>query len=314
MIELVRPERAGLLSKHGMVVAELARALLDCKPGERVARVQEYAIRLDASVGTVQSALDYLQSAGAADLVARGRLGTYVRNLHYPLLWAFGQQRPLVGALPLPYSRRIEGLATGIRLQGTRQPMDVDLRFMRGATQRLEALAAHRCDWALVSRFAAEHAAVHGLLVDTVALLGPESYMAGHVLLVRAGVSGLLDGMRVGIDSHSTDHAYSVRSVCSGARVDLVEIEYHQALRLLASGEIDATVWNAEDIPADLVSLAVVQLNGSRDPNMALLAEAALVVRRANRASAHVVEALVDLAELRQVQLEVVSHQRRPAY
>src|SRR4051812_4159485 len=122
-----------LLSKHGLVVAELASELLSSAAGERIGRIQAYAERFDVSVGTVQMALSYLQSSGAADLDVRGRLGSFVRQLHYPLLWSLALNRPISGALPLPYSRHFEGLATGIRLQFEHQALDLDLRFMRGS-------------------------------------------------------------------------------------------------------------------------------------------------------------------------------------
>src|SRR4051812_18657515 len=174
-----RIQPGALLSKQGLVITELARSLLLCETGDRTARVQEYAERLDASVGTVQVALTYLQSVGAAQLEPRGRLGTYARMLNYPLLWKLALNRPLSGGMPLPYSRRFEGLATGIRLQFAQQPLDLDLRFMRGAAQRMQLLATGMLDWALVSRFAAETAAAHGFAIDTVLLLGPDTYMAG---------------------------------------------------------------------------------------------------------------------------------------
>ena len=108
-----------LLSKYGIAVTELARMLILCVPGQRLARVQEYAERFDVSTGTAQAALSYLQSAGAATLEARGRLGSYVRELRYPVLWSLGVQRPIVGTMPMPYSRRFEGLATAVSRLGT---------------------------------------------------------------------------------------------------------------------------------------------------------------------------------------------------
>ena len=89
-----------LLSKHGQVVTALAHELVRLRPDDRVRRVLEFVAELDTSAGTVQAALDYLGSIGAAELEARGRLGTFARALNYPLLWSLAYNRPLVGVFP----------------------------------------------------------------------------------------------------------------------------------------------------------------------------------------------------------------------
>jgi hypothetical protein len=305
---------APLLSKQGLVVAALAGDLLHAAAGDRIERIEAYAERFDVSVGTVQMALVYLMSSGAADLVMRGRLGSFVQTLHYPLLWSLALNRPISGALPLPYSRHFEGLATGIRLQFERQALDLDLRFMRGSAQRLQALASRTSDWALVSRFAAETAAAHGFEVDIVLLLGPESYMGQHMLLLRPGVSDLVDGMRVGVDMQSADHVYAVRAVIRGHHVELVDIDYSQGLRLLVAGAIDATVWSQENIPADLPIVTARPLNLQADPALTRLSEGAIVINRGNRAMSHILYATLDLAQLRAIEQDVVRLVRRPAY
>jgi hypothetical protein len=311
----LRDRAVALLSKQGLVVTELARTLLAAAPGKRSGRVQEYAEQFQVSVGTVQAALEYIQASGAARLEARGRLGTYVSELNYPLLWSLALHRPIIGAMPLPYSRRFEGLATGIRSLFALQPIDLDLRFMRGAAQRLQGLASYECDWALVSRFAAETASAHGFVVETVMLLGSETYMANHVLLLRApNATGLQDGMRIGVDFQSTDHVYVVRAVSRGKQVDLVEIEYSHGLRLVNSGAIDATVWSQEDIPLDLDTLTVIPLDPRTDPAIARLGEGAIVVNQGNRAMAHVLNVVLDRDKLLRTQQEVVQQVRLPAY
>lgn len=307
-----RGRASELLSKHGLVATELASTLLTCTTGERIERIQEYAARFDVSVGTVQAALGYLQSTGAVELEARGRLGTYVRRLNYPSLWSLTLRRPIIGALPVPYSRRFEGLETGVRRQFERQALELDLRFTRGSAQRLQALASLACDWVLVSRFAAETAQAHGFDIDTLMLLGPTTYMTQHVLLLRHGIGQLEPGMRVGVDFLSADHVYSVRTVTRGQRVELVDIEYSQGLSLLVAGAIDATVWSREDIPADLKIVTVRPLDLDTDPTFERLGEAAVVVNRGNISMANVLGATLDPAELRAVQHDVLSRARRP--
>jgi hypothetical protein len=310
-----RDRAVALLSKQGFVVTELARALLAAVPGQRSGRVQEYAEQFQVSVGTVQAALEYIQERGAARLEARGRLGTFVSELHYPLLWSLALQRPIIGAMPLPYSRRFEGLATGIRSLFVAQPIDLDLRFMRGATRRMQALASQACDWALVSRFAAETASAHGFAVDIIALLGPETYMANHILLLRGpNATSLQDGMRVGVDFQSTDHVYLVRAISRGKQVELVEIEYSQGLRLVSSGAIDATVWSQEDLPVGLDTVRVVPLDLPNETATARLGEGAIVVNQGNQVMTHILNAVLDRDILLRTQRDVVQQIRLPAY
>jgi hypothetical protein len=315
-----RDRAAPLLSKHGMAVTELAGVLLGLAAGDRLEPVQEQATRLAASVGTIQAALEYIQSLGAAQIEARGRLGSFVVRLDYPLLWDLALHRAILGALPLPYSRRFEGLATGLRQQFASAALELNLRFLRGSKRRLEAVATRECDWTLASAFAADSAAARGLAVQVAARLGPQTYMAGHTLLTRGqaplapGDDGLRDGMRVGADPQSDDHLYLVSSLARGHTVELVEIEYSQGLRLLHSGAIDATVWSDEDLPATLGALRAASIDLQREPALAALSEAALVVVSGDRAITHLLGAVLKRKALLAIQAEVVAGKRLPAY
>jgi hypothetical protein len=303
-----------LLSKYGRVVKNLASELLNCAPGDRLLPVQEYAARLEVSVGTVQSALDHLQAVGSATFDPRGRLGTFARSLHYPLLWSLAKSRSVIGTMPLPYSRRLSGLATGIRLQFGRQPVELSLRFMRGAVNRLQALATGQFDWALVSSFAAQTAHAHGFDITVLFSLGPATYMADHVLLMRGTSSGIQDGMRVGVDLQSNDHTYLIRAFSRGKSVEFVEIEYERGAVLIRSGEIDATVWSREDLPADLSDLSVIALDYQTEPALMALSEGAIVINRGNLPVANVLRAVLDQDELVQIQRDVIDLNRLPSY
>ena len=304
-----------LRSKHGQVVANLAAELLSRRPGEHSLRVQEYASLFNASAGTVQSALNYLQAAGAASLEGRGRRGTLIRNLQYPLLWSLAVGRPIIGVMPLPYTKRFEGLATGIRSQFSQHPLDLDLRFMRGAVTRLQVLSSSECDWVVLSRFAANTANAHGFEIEIVMTLKPKTYMADHVLLLPGPTTNnLQDGMRVGIDPMSTDHSAVVRSICRGKQVKYVEINYSQGLDLIRAGTIDATVWSQEDVPTELDNLTVVSLEGQNEPILEQTSEAAIVVNRGGLPVLHVLEAALEQVELHQIQQDVVQKRRLPSY
>ncbi len=304
-----------LLSKQGQVITVLARELLTSLPGDSIRRVQDYADELDASAGTIHSGLNYLRDIHAVQLEGRGRLGTFVEMLDYPLLWSLAVRRPLIGAMPLPYTLRLEGLATGVRSQFNQQPINLDLRFMRGSTNRLQRLSSRAIDFALVSHFAAETAEVNGFDLQTVFLLGQNTYTSKHVLLLNnPHVVSLQDGMRVGIDVKSADHARVVHAVCRGHRVKFVNIDYSQALKLFHAGVIDATVWTEENLPSEFANLTVVPLESDHHPALLHLSEAAIVIENGNTAVLHVLQKILNPVELVKVQQVIVNLIQLPAY
>jgi hypothetical protein len=310
----LRNFESALLSKQGQVVANLATELLSRVPGDQTLRVQEYATLFDASAGTVQSALNYLQAASAARLEGRGRRGTVILELQYPLLWSLALNRPLIGIMPLPYTKHFEGLATGIRSQFSQHPIDLDLRFMRGATSRLQLLSSRECDWVVLSQFAAKTANAHGFEVEIVMALTPQTYMGRHILLLPASFTQLQDGMKVGIDLKSPDHTAVVRSISRGKQVKFIEIDYSQGLELTRAGMIDATVWSREDIPAEFDDLAFISLDAQAEPIIKQTSEAAIVVSRGNLQALHVLRATLNQADLYQIQQDIVQKLRLPSY
>ncbi|HHW88660.1 MAG TPA: hypothetical protein GX400_20925 [Chloroflexi bacterium] len=305
----------GLLTKHGQIVMALARALLEAAPGDRLLPVQEYADLFQAGAGTVQSALDFLQDIAAARLEPRGRLGTYIAEVDYRRLWQISQHRPMIGAMPLPYLRHVEGLATALQAQFAAAETSLSLRFMRGSTARLQALASGVIDWALVSRFAADTAAAHGFAVEPCIAFGEQSYLEGHVLLLRSHLSAAqFDGVRLGVDFLSADHAYISRAISRGKRVELVNIQYDQALDLLVTGAIDAVVWTNPETPAALSDITAIPLRAADDPMLAPLSEAVIVVSQGNQAAVNLLNAVLDVPAARAIQRAVIERQRVPSY
>ncbi len=303
-----------LLSKQGQIVASLAGELLSREPGDYTLRVQEYATLFNASVGTVQSALNHLQHTGAARLEGHGRRGTVIRELRYSTLWSLALGRAVVGGMPLPYTKRFEGLATGIRLKFSQEPMALDLRFTRGATSRLQMLSSREYDWVILSRFAAETANAHGFDIEIVMTLEPQTYQSNQIQLFAPGVTSLQDGLRIGIDPKSPDHSAVVRVISRGKQVDFVEIDYSQGLNLIRSGVIDATVWSREDVPMELEGLTIVSLDRQADPIFKQTSEAAIVVNREDCQTIHILKAILNSTDLHQIQQEVVQRLRLPMY
>lgn len=300
--------------KRGRVARFLARDLLTHAIGDRIGRIQDYASVCETGFGTVQEALRDLVDAGAVLLEARGHLGTFVTAIDYRRLWELAGIGRVLGLMPLPYSRRYEGLATGLYECFRSHALQFSLGYMRGARDRLTALTQGQCSFAITSRLAAEMAAGEHR-VSTLFDFGPQTYVGRHALLLRPGlVGGLRDGMRVGADSNSPDQQWLTMRECEGCDVTIVETAYTQILRKLHEGQIDAAVWSIDEVPASL-GLAIVPLRQAAvDDAAERNTEAVLVVSDDRPELVTILRQVIDPAQIVKVQTEVIDGQRLPSY
>jgi hypothetical protein len=307
-------ERDGLLTRQGDAAIRIARELISLSRGERIPRVQDYARKLQIGNGTVQAALHFLENAGAIKLASAGHKGTYLVEVDYQRLWSVGGRSTVYGSMPLPYSRRYEGLATGLYSAVRAEGPPLALSYMRGARNRLAALRERHVDLVVLSAFAKEQVAQEWPVAVVVGL-GPGTY-AEHALILRNGVpAGLQTGMRVGIDQSSIDQQLLIEAEAEGYAVVTVEVGYMHAAEMLRRGEIDATIWNVDELPVRFPELQVVPLQTPRARAIARLAgEAVLVTRPESPEVSQIANALIDWNAVLQVQAEVVAGRRHPAY
>lgn len=244
-----------LMSKAGTVAHLLAVELSTAAAGDRMATVQELSERYSVGKGTVQAALALLEEAGAVRIRPRGKLGTFVAAIDHGLIWEFAGGRSISIAMPLPYSRRYEGLATGMHAAFQQAGVPLTLMFVRGSTDRMRALREQRADFAVMSRFAAQSDPE----LDIVRDLGPHSYVGAHGLLVAEGRTPDDPGLRVAVDPASVDQAELTAAVFPGLPPQQrVEVSYNQLNRYFADGLVDATVWNLDEIDAHISSPVTV--------------------------------------------------------
>ena len=145
-----------LMSKAGAVAHRLALELSAASAGDRMPTVQDLSERHQVGKGTVQAALALLEEAGAVEIRPRGKLGTFVTSIDHRLLWEMAGGSSVSVAMPLPYSRRYEGLATGLHAAFIEVGVPLTLMFVGGAADRAAALHRERADFAVMSRLAAE--------------------------------------------------------------------------------------------------------------------------------------------------------------
>lgn len=307
------------LTRNGHAARRLS-ALLINQPTEgdaaRLPRVRDLATELGVGNGTVQAALHLLEESGAIETVARGHLGTFLVRADRGILWRLAGLGTVLAAMPLPHSRRHEGLATGLRSAFEEAGAPFAITFMRGAASRVSALLDGKVDLAVLSRFAADRL-MEQHPVDLIADLGPSTYVGGHGLLLRRGVQLDADGLRVAVDTASEDQrALAEQAFADRQDVTWLESSFIRLHDLFAQDRADATVWSLDEVPGQLGDEVEVLPLGDEIPGDLSLrnSSAALIARSEGSEALAAVNGSLDLGAVTGLQDEVLRGERIPSY
>src|SRR5579859_7410373 len=133
----------------------LARYLIQRQEGERLLAVRALAAAAGTSIGSISSALNYLESTDAIRLERHGHAGSTIVERSIGELWRLAEGSPLVVGWTLPTHLRFEGLATGFKKILTSMSIPTYLIFVRGARTRLELLRENKCHIVIMSAHSA---------------------------------------------------------------------------------------------------------------------------------------------------------------
>ncbi|WP_338700975.1 GntR family transcriptional regulator YhfZ [Streptomyces sp. Q6] len=306
------------LTRNGLAARRLAVLLMGHEPQTRLPRVKDFAQDLGCGNGTVQAALRLLEESGAIETAARGHLGTFLVASDRALLWRLSGLGTLLAAMPLPHSRRYEGLATGLRAAFVEAGTPFALTFMRGAGARTTALLEGTVDLVVLSRFAADDLVdQHRGRLTLVADLGPATYVGAHGFLVRKGVSLDAPGLRVAVDRASLDQRMLAERAFAGrGDIQWVDSPSVRLRDLFAQKRIDATVWNLDETRGRLdMEVDVLPLGDevTRDPALRH-SHAAIIGRPGGATTLAAVREALDLSQVLRSQSEVLRGARTPSY
>ncbi|GAB3473529.1 GntR family transcriptional regulator YhfZ [Nocardiopsis coralliicola] len=298
-----------LMTKAGAVAHRMAATLAASSVGDRMPTTQYLAERHCVGKGTVQAALALLEETGAVTVRSRGSRGTFIESLDHRLLWELSGSSAVPIAMPLPYSRRYEGLATGMHAAFDSVGVPCTLMFVRGSANRANAVRQERADFALMSR----HAAAGDSDMEIVRDFGPHTYVGAHGLVLAAGRDPDDPGLRLAVDPSSADQ----RALTELRFPDLpaerrIEVSYTQLGRYFAEGLVDATVWNLDEIESTI--FAPVTTHPLEGVDTDATSSAVLVARRDTEPAATAVQQALADGVLLETAAEVVAGTRIPTY
>lgn len=282
--------------------------MLGEKCGNRLKTIDELATECHSSVGLTCAALKTLESSGAIRIERRGRNGSYLVEMDNRTLLKHVDISNVVCAMPLPYTRLYEGLASGLKAQFDGIPFYY--AHMRGADIRVECLLNGVYDMAVVSRLAAESYLAQAGLRITLAL-GPHTYVGEHQLICRKGESANVK--RVGLDNRSADQKIMTEACFGNRDVELIDMPYHESLQRIAKGDVDAVIWNVV-AEAELAVLGLEATPLTNDPRFLQATEAVVLTRAEDYPMQQLLRAVVNKEALLAHQQRVANGEQEPSY
>ncbi|RRD39998.1 hypothetical protein EII29_04090 [Leptotrichia sp. OH3620_COT-345] len=297
------------MSKNNRAILSIARELLFSKVGERIPSVIDYSQKYEISVGLIQKAFVYLQDEGAVEFEKRGVLGSFVKKINNDILLEKSDLDILVGVMPLPYSKRYEGLATGIKNNFQNNNLDYYFAYMSGSKIRMDLLRKGVYDFAVVSKLAYKLEREKNKDIEAIFEFGENSYASKHVLFKAPGVKKI---QKVGIDRNSEDQKYLTKKCLEGSDYIYVEIDYNETAKLLKNKVVDAIIWNFDKIEEKQIDIDYEELPQNKMLRHA--SEAVLIVNSNNENLKRLAKKIIDMNYIKEIQKSVMDNRMLPTY
>lgn len=311
-METLGSRRAGLRQEE--LRALLAAYLLGTEVPSRLLTVRELRGRFGASVGAIHAALSRLEASGAVVIEGRRGSGMILTRRSIGDLWSAARGEPMVMALALPATLRLQGLATGLKIALQSAGMDAFLIFLRGSRRRLRALHTGRCHAVVMSTLAAREASRPE---DTIALeLPPGTWAGSHLVYEYQRPEASTRRLRVAIDPESADLQKLTNLEFANQDVDFVQVTYATFVQLVRDDRADAAVWDADEspglLPAEVVSRPLS--DRVRDQLGDSPTRATIVTRRDDEVTRAVIRECLANPFVVAIQQEVIAGRRVPEY
>lgn len=300
-----------LFSKNGIATYTLAREFIKYHVGDKIPTVSELSETFGLARGTVQNAVKLLQQSDAIRIESKGHIGSYLTKKNMTILLEFAGISSIVGVMPLPYSKRYEGLASGLLVtMENHYNIPASMAFMRGSKNRVSMLISNRYDFAIISRAAAEAIIAEHDNILIVMTFGKNSYLSEHVIVFKDdSMKEICDGMRIGIDYDSVDQRMLTEQVCQGKDIEYVSVDYSGILERVLHGDIDAAVWNKDEITDKYVKVNYTELTEQDSTS-----EAVVVVSKYEPELVELLRNIIDSETVVNIQRLVLEGKITPSY
>ncbi|MFM1541473.1 GntR family transcriptional regulator YhfZ [Helcococcus ovis] len=301
-----------LLSKSGYATSELAKKFIYSDTNEKIKTVTEYSKEIGVSRGTIQNSIKYLIDNKLINLLSRGQLGTFIIEKDIIGLFKIAGINFIIGSMPLPYSKRYEGLSTAI-IQSIENniKIPINMTYMRGSKNRINMVLNGRYDFTITSKFAALRFIQDNPDLIIAKELKHQSFLSKHVLMFKnPNFKTIEDEMTAGIDSDSLDQETLTYLLCKDKNVNIKKISYNQLVENLESGKIDFAVWNGDELKDKYNQIITKDL----DVDDSINTIAVIIVHKDNILIKKIIEDFIDIEFIEEIQNKVINNIIIPSY
>lgn len=310
--------RPKLFKKSGAISIQLSRDLIFLEKGEKLKTIDYYSNKFQVGRGTVQEAFRFLEKNNVIALEAKGHLGTFLREKNFSKLWEITDWGHIVGVMPLPYSKKYEGLASGILIEFKKTGLPLSLAYMRGSKNRLEALKRNRYDFAVTSKLCVIPEYNFGGDLHTYFEFPPKTNVSTHVIVFSDySKTEIEDGMKIPVDPSSIDHITLTKKECKDKNVKLIETSYGQILENIEKKVFDAAVWNLDEIKEkrfDLNLTKPLQNAEAKEVLEKYCSRVVIVGKKENAFLNDLFKKKIDPEEILKIQDQISKNKRVPEY
>jgi len=299
-------------NKTSQIVLELVKDLFNLNVGDKLRSVREYVKLFDTSQGTVQNALNYLVETGGIAIDKRGSRGSFLSKFDFEIILGVIDKQHLLGCMPLPYSKRYEGLASGLSGLG-KGILRFHLMYMRGSENRISRLLEGSVDYAILSHAAALNAINNGVKIEIAKAFGKQTFVSKHVLVKsRKYQKDDSKPIILGVDETSLDQIEIAKILETKMNLKLKYINASLIRNYLDSGEIDATIWNYDEIKEKHLNYEYEDLKDIDELDK--FTETVLVIKLNDHFTRRIIQDEVDKEKILKIQEDVINMVQTPVY
>lgn len=292
------------ISKVDAMIKEIAKSIFITKVGDRIKTVKELAEEYSMSVGTVQKAFDILEQESCYELENKGVLGKILISKNINRLLKIAEINEMLAVMPLPKTKRYEGLATALKKVFLDKGIRLHFAYMQGSIIRLNMVKDGIYDFAIVSDLAYRNN--KNKFLKKVISLGEKSYVKDHVLISKDKIN------KIGIDENSEDQYFLTKEFIKNKNYELVDINTDAISNLFLTNEIDAAICSIDEIEENnLVEFNIKKID---IPGKDYANEADIIINSDDKVIYTLIKELIDINEIIEIQKKVINKEIIPRY